>query len=119
MIMMFSSIRKIGSQSVHQFSNINKYNNINTTIRKVSGEPRFPTIYESIEYGMILPVKVGGFVGTIWGAYNGFIDGRSETLLTNVASTSVGMIGGCMIGGVVGLVWPVTMFVAVGRMLPK
>ena len=64
---------------------------------------------------MNLPIKIGGYVGIVWGTYEGFKFGREETLSVHVLCTTSGIICGYVWGSMVWLVWPITIVVAISR----
>ena len=62
-----------------------------------------------------LPAGLGAGVGAVWGGYEGYTWAQHEHYLLNVFMTTSGIFYGGFIGAATGLIWPISVPVAVCR----
>ena len=62
-----------------------------------------------------LPAGLGAGVGAVWGGYEGYTWTRREHYVYNVGLTASGIFYGGILGAVFGVIWPVSVPVAVCR----
>ena len=69
------------------------------------------------DFFLLFPATIGSGLGTIWGAYEGFEYSKKEIFVGNLIITSVGGFWGYWIGFFAGGIWPISLSVALGRLL--